>query len=170
MDLKGLVLDLRGNPGGLLDAAVEIASYLVPSKSDIVSAKSRNGEEVIYRSVIDPIRPPGMKLAVMVSVTSEASLFYSLHASNCLPSWLKKLYRRFLFNLIYDMALIYKVFQPLHFAQWIEPYCEWSTIFPTRYFFSLSILSKKNDSSCIKLKYWGLLRHLFSVLLFSYSP
>ena len=68
MDLKGLVLDLRGNPGGLLDAAVEIASYLVPSKSDIVSAKSRNGEEVIYRSVIDPIRPFGMKLAVMVSV------------------------------------------------------------------------------------------------------
>ena len=67
VDLKGLVLDLRGNPGGLLDAAVEIASYLVPSKSDIVSAKSRNGEEVIYRSVIDPIRPPGMKLAVMVS-------------------------------------------------------------------------------------------------------
>ena len=67
MDLKGLVLDLRGNPGGLLDAAVEIASYLVPSKSDIVSAKSRNGEEVIYRSVIDPIRPFGMKLAVMVS-------------------------------------------------------------------------------------------------------
>ena len=68
LDLKGLVLDLRGNPGGLLDAAVEIASYLVPSKSDIVSAKSRNGEEVIYRSVIDPIRPPGMKLAVMVCI------------------------------------------------------------------------------------------------------
>ena len=26
---QGLVVDLRGNPGGLLDAAVEIASYLV---------------------------------------------------------------------------------------------------------------------------------------------
>ena len=79
MDLKGLVLDLRGNPGGLLDAAVEIASYLVPSKSDIVSAKSRNGEEVIYRSVIDPIRPPGMKLAVMVS---ETMLFPSFSSFN----------------------------------------------------------------------------------------
>lgn len=32
-DLKGLVVDLRGNPGGLLEAAVEIASYIVP-KSD----------------------------------------------------------------------------------------------------------------------------------------
>mmetsp|Transcript_19059 Transcript_19059/g.18390 ORF Transcript_19059/g.18390 Transcript_19059/m.18390 type:complete len:1062 (-) Transcript_19059:391-3576(-) len=67
VDLKGLILDLRGNPGGLLDAAVEIASYLVPSKSEIVSAKSRNGEEVVYKSVIDPIRPAGMKLAVMVN-------------------------------------------------------------------------------------------------------
>ena len=60
-------MDLRGNPGGLLDAAVEIASYLVPAKSEIVSAKGRNGEEVVYKSVIEPIRPEGMKLAVMVN-------------------------------------------------------------------------------------------------------
>lgn len=52
MDLKGLVLDLRGNPGGLLDAAVEIASYLVPPKSDIVSSKSKDGVEIVYRSTI----------------------------------------------------------------------------------------------------------------------
>ena len=37
------MVDLRGNPGGLLDAAVEIASYLVPEKSDVVSAKTRSG-------------------------------------------------------------------------------------------------------------------------------
>jgi carboxyl-terminal processing protease len=28
---KGLILDLRGNPGGLLDSAVEVAGYFVPS-------------------------------------------------------------------------------------------------------------------------------------------
>ena len=44
-----MVLDLRGNPGGLLDSAVEIASYLVPSKSDIVSAKSKNEPEIVYK-------------------------------------------------------------------------------------------------------------------------
>ena len=47
--LKGLVVDLRGNPGGLLDAAVEISSYLVPSKSEIVSAKSKNDPEIVYK-------------------------------------------------------------------------------------------------------------------------
>lgn len=64
--LKGLVVDLRGNPGGLLDAAVEIASYLVPKGSEIVRAIGRDGTETIYRSAIDPIRPPGTRLVVMV--------------------------------------------------------------------------------------------------------
>ena len=65
--LQGLVLDLRGNPGGLLDAAVEVASYLAPARSDIVSARSRNQPEITYRSTITPIRPDGMKLAVLVN-------------------------------------------------------------------------------------------------------
>ena len=56
-DLRGLVLDLRGNPGGLLSAAVEVASYLLPKDSDIVSSKGRSGEEFIYKSDRDPIRP-----------------------------------------------------------------------------------------------------------------
>ena len=65
--LQGLVLDLRGNPGGLLDAAVEIASYLVPAQSDIVSARSREGPEILYRSVMDPIRSPSTRLVVLVN-------------------------------------------------------------------------------------------------------
>lgn len=65
--LKGLVLDLRGNPGGLLDAAVEIASYLVPPNSEIVSAKSRSGPSIVYRSSVDPIRDPRTKLVVLVN-------------------------------------------------------------------------------------------------------
>ena len=37
--LKGLVLDLRNNPGGLLSSAVDVASLLVPKESEIVSAR-----------------------------------------------------------------------------------------------------------------------------------
>lgn len=72
-DLQGLILDLRGNPGGLLDAAVEIASYLVPEGSNIVSAKSKAGEEIVYRSTIHPITPEGMKLVVLINGNSASA-------------------------------------------------------------------------------------------------
>jgi len=43
-ELRGVVLDLRGNPGGLLDAAVEVVSKFVPRGSLIVSTKGRRAE------------------------------------------------------------------------------------------------------------------------------
>ena len=44
---KGLILDLRGNPGGILDAAVAISDQLLP-KADIVSAKDNRDKEVFH--------------------------------------------------------------------------------------------------------------------------
>lgn len=46
---KGLVLDLRNNPGGYLDAAVAMASEWITSGS-VVSEKFSNGEETVYSS------------------------------------------------------------------------------------------------------------------------
>ena len=43
----GLILDLRGNPGGLLDAAVRIGSYFVP-EGDIVIERFKDGKEQRY--------------------------------------------------------------------------------------------------------------------------
>lgn len=40
--LKGIVLDLRGNPGGLLDEAVKICNLFVPKGRLIVSTKGKN--------------------------------------------------------------------------------------------------------------------------------
>ncbi|KAG7354250.1 carboxyl-terminal protease [Nitzschia inconspicua] len=65
--LKGLILDLRGNPGGLLTSAVDVASLLVPNGSDIVSAKGRGFPGVIYRSRVEPLLDPSTKLAVLVN-------------------------------------------------------------------------------------------------------
>jgi len=48
--LKGLILDLRNNPGGLLTSAVDVASLLVPPGSEIVSAKGRAFPAVSYSS------------------------------------------------------------------------------------------------------------------------
>lgn len=44
---KGLILDLRGNPGGILEAAVGVSDQLLP-KADIVSAKDNRNKEVFH--------------------------------------------------------------------------------------------------------------------------
>src|ERR1051325_5517715 len=41
LGLKGLIIDLRGNPGGLLNSAVDVASMFVPEGKEIVSIKGR---------------------------------------------------------------------------------------------------------------------------------
>jgi carboxyl-terminal processing protease len=43
----GLILDLRGNPGGLLDAAVQIGSFFV-EKGPIVIERSKDGKDKVY--------------------------------------------------------------------------------------------------------------------------
>jgi carboxyl-terminal processing protease len=57
-DIKGMILDLRGNPGGLLQAAVEVVSKFVPQGSLIVSTKGRrNDADKEYRSMEEPLLP-----------------------------------------------------------------------------------------------------------------
>ena len=66
--LKGLILDLRSNPGGLLTSAVDVSSLFVPKESDIVSARGRGFPGVLYRSKVDPMVDPSQtKVAVLVN-------------------------------------------------------------------------------------------------------
>lgn len=45
-----LVLDLRGNPGGYLEIAVDMASWFLPAGKVVVSEEERDGKGVTYRS------------------------------------------------------------------------------------------------------------------------
>lgn len=47
---KSLILDLRGNPGGLLDQAVSVTDLFL-GDGVVVTQRDRKGEEVSYRSV-----------------------------------------------------------------------------------------------------------------------
>ena len=55
-EIRGIIIDLRGNPGGLLDAAVEVVSKFVARGSMIVNTKGRRPEaEKQYQSVEEPL-------------------------------------------------------------------------------------------------------------------
>jgi carboxyl-terminal processing protease len=48
--VEGIVLDLRNNPGGYLDVAVDIAGWFLKKKSLVVSEESRQGIGNQYRT------------------------------------------------------------------------------------------------------------------------
>ena len=65
--MKRLVLDLRGNGGGLLSEAVGIVSLFVPKGSVVVTARNNQGQETAYKTTFDPV---DTELPVIVLVDS----------------------------------------------------------------------------------------------------
>ena len=71
--LKSVVLDFRGNPGGLLDEAVNIVSLFVPKGTIIVSTRGReSGTEVQMKSNTVPMLPD-MPLAILIDEGSASA-------------------------------------------------------------------------------------------------
>jgi carboxyl-terminal processing protease len=64
--MQQLVLDLRGNPGGLLDQAIKVVSHFIPRGKTVVSVRSRDEENNReYRNTLfDPVNYP---LVVLVN-------------------------------------------------------------------------------------------------------
>ncbi|WP_289053308.1 S41 family peptidase [Carboxylicivirga marina] len=64
---KSIVLDLRANPGGLLDEAVKIVNLFVPSGSEVVSTRGKVKQwDKTYKAMRQPIDTV-MPLAVLIS-------------------------------------------------------------------------------------------------------
>lgn len=64
--VKGVVLDLRGNGGGLLESAVEIVNYFVPKGTEVLRTRGKDkGSEKIYKTTRNPLMPD-MPLAVLI--------------------------------------------------------------------------------------------------------
>jgi carboxyl-terminal processing protease len=64
--MKGLVLDLRGNPGGLLDAAIDISSRFVPSGRNVVIIVESGGDREVRQT--NPRKQMTSKVPVVVLV------------------------------------------------------------------------------------------------------
>ncbi|MBA3771002.1 MAG: S41 family peptidase [Ramlibacter sp.] len=84
-NLKGLVLDLRNDPGGLLDAAVAVSAAFLPENVTVVSTNGQLAEsKFIYkaspefyqrRAGADPLRrlPAALKTVPLVVLVNEGS-------------------------------------------------------------------------------------------------
>lgn len=70
-NLKALVLDLRNNPGGILQAAVEVSQMFLPAGKLIVSTEGRDGSS---RSVSRPDRSPlSLPVAILINEGSASA-------------------------------------------------------------------------------------------------
>ncbi len=59
--MKALILDLRDNPGGLLEESVKVAGKLVP-KGPIVSVVTRDGKRDVHSSTLEKVPYPAVVL------------------------------------------------------------------------------------------------------------
>ncbi len=78
--MKGFVLDLRWNPGGLLTASQQVCELFLPKGSLVTYTKGRAGadgkneeEDMKLFTESKPVLPPGMPMAVLVNSQTASS-------------------------------------------------------------------------------------------------
>ena len=72
-ELSGLVLDLRNNPGGLLDQAVAVSDRFLPGRLTIVTTRGRSGRGLTEEKSRDPGTEPDYPMVVLVNAGSASA-------------------------------------------------------------------------------------------------
>jgi carboxyl-terminal processing protease len=68
-----LVLDMRGNPGGYLEVAVDMASWFLPAGKVVVSEEEKNGVGQVYRSKGYNVFGNNFKMVILVDQGSASA-------------------------------------------------------------------------------------------------
>ncbi len=82
--MKSLILDLRNNPGGLLQSAVDVAEQFLPPKHLVVFIKGKAGEKMEYYT--ENIRPAYTDIPMIVLV-NQGSASASEIVAGALQDW-----------------------------------------------------------------------------------
>jgi carboxyl-terminal processing protease len=72
MGMESLIIDLRDNPGGVLEASIAVASRFLQPNSVVLSVEERNGRSQDYRTHASEIRFEG-SIAVLVNRNSASA-------------------------------------------------------------------------------------------------
>ena len=68
---KSLVLDLRGNGGGLMQAAIEIVNLFVPKGKEVVTTRGRSAESAaVFRTLTEPV---DTKIPIVVLIDGQSA-------------------------------------------------------------------------------------------------
>lgn len=72
--MKGLIFDLRGNPGGLLEEGVAVSDLFLPRGTDVVETRSRmTDQNETYRASEEPIDPDLPVIVLVDGYSASAS-------------------------------------------------------------------------------------------------
>jgi len=66
LEVRAIILDLRGNPGGLLSQAVEVADLFLDEGDPIVSIRERAGQREDRRESLRPPRAGDLSIVVLI--------------------------------------------------------------------------------------------------------
>jgi carboxyl-terminal processing protease len=71
--MRGLIVDVRGNPGGLLDQGIAVSDLFLEPGRSIVETRGRAADQNDTYSATEPDRWPGLPVVMLVDATSASA-------------------------------------------------------------------------------------------------